>query len=160
MIKVLVFDLARVFLYPKNASYNGELNELYFKIRSNNDFNFDDFYFLDTEELDYLLTFKKKYPLYIFTSEVIQNDPAIKSKLDEVFSEMISALDFGFSKKDSRAYTELAKKLKVSANEIWYTDDNPANIEAARRADINAVIYESFDKLKKDLQEIKLYDKN
>lgn len=158
MIKVLIFDLARVFLYPKDKKYSGGLNELYLKIKDDEDFKFYDYYKLDEEQLEFIKTFKGKYPLYIFTSEVIQNDPAIKSKLDIVFTGLLSALDFGYNKIDPRVYKAIAKKLNLTPSEIWFTDDNVNNIKAAQKAGISAVVYKDFAKLKRDLEGVTLND--
>ena len=64
MIKILLFDLARVFLFPRDESYKGGLNELYREFNSETDFKFGNYYNLHEEQLNYVSTFKEQYGIY------------------------------------------------------------------------------------------------
>lgn len=132
MVKALLFDFSRTLLFPKDKTYTGGLNDLYKKISLNTNFKFFDYFELNKGLLDYLETLKYKFNLYIFTSESIQEDPAIKNEIEEIFKKVFSAKELGLSKKDPKAYEFIAKELNLDPNEILFIDDTSVNLESAK----------------------------
>ena len=79
----------------------------------------------------------------IFTSEMIQDDRAIRPLLDSVFDNVFSAKKLGVTKTTKEAYIKIAELLKLAPENILYIDDNQNNISAAQAAGLHAVRYES-----------------
>jgi len=132
MIKVLLFDFARVLLFPKDENYSGKLNDLYKTVKDEKHFNFEDVFYFNEELLDYLRTVKDKYKLVMFTSETIQDDPAVVEKLDGIFENIFSAKKMGFTKTDPEAYRFIVSKLQCNPNEILFIDDSVENVNSAK----------------------------
>ena len=132
MIKVLLFDFARVLLFPKDENYSGKLNDLYKTVKDEKHFNFEDVFYFNEELLDYLRTVKDKYKLVMFTSETIQDDPAVVEKLDGIFENIFSAKKMGFTKTDPEAYRFIVSNLQCNPNEILFIDDNVENVNSAK----------------------------
>jgi len=132
MIKVLLFDFARVLLFPKDENYSGKLNDLYKTVKDEKHFNFEDVFYFNEELLDYLRTVKDKYKLVMFTSETIQDDLAVVEKLDGIFENIFSAKKMGFTKTDPEAYRFIVSKLQCNPNEILFIDDNVENVNSAK----------------------------
>lgn len=141
MIKAMLFDFSRTLLFPKDKTYTGGLNDLYKKISENQNYNFLEYFELNTELLDYLETIKNKFGLHIFTSESIQNDPAIKNNLTNIFTKIFSAKQMGLSKKDPKAYEFISRKLNLNPNEILFVDDSSENLELAKTAGLQTLQY-------------------
>ncbi|OGM03217.1 hypothetical protein A2115_02825 [Candidatus Woesebacteria bacterium GWA1_41_8] len=153
MIKALVFDLSRTLLFPVDKNYQGKLNALYKELKDASGFSFLDHFRLDENIMIYLRSLKKTCNLYIFTSGIIQDDPAIKPRLEEIFEKVFSAEKMGLNKKDMNAYTKLSKELGFKSYEIKLIDDSEVNVKAARSAGINAVLFSSLNDLRKKIQE-------
>lgn len=147
MIKALLFDFSRTLLFPKDKNYAGSLNDLYKQNKDNPDFNFFDYFELNIELIDYLKSIKGKFKLFIFTSESIQNDPAIINDLNKVFDKIYSAIEIGFSKKDVNSYKHIVSDLNLSPNEILFIDDSEENIKAAGKTGILVLRYQSNEAL-------------
>lgn len=147
MITTLLFDFSRVLLFPKDQDYQGELNVLHQQLFREVDYSFLDHFRLNEPLLTYLESVKDKVELYIFTSGSIQNAPEIKSRIDNVFRQVISAKEIGRSKKDPQAYSLVADKIGKSPDEILFIDDSAENIAAAREANLNTFLYQDIETL-------------
>ena len=132
MIKVLLFDFARVLLFPKDENYSGKLNDLNKTVTDEKHFKFEDVFYFNEELLDYLRTVKDKYKLVMFTSETIQDDLAVVEKLDGIFENIFSAKEMGFTKTDPEAYRFIVSNLQCNPNEILFIDDNVENVNSAK----------------------------
>lgn len=155
MIKVLLFDLSNTLLFAKDTTYVGGLNNLNNQLKAHNPhYNFNDHFELDYETLTLLRNLKQNYQISLFTSETIQNEPAIKDTLEAIFSPIFSALDIGCRKTDPEAYQIIAQKLNVAPEEILFFDDNQQNIAAARASGLDAVVYIDHQQLEKTLTEV------
>ncbi len=139
MLKAILVDLARTLLFPADESYPGGINDLYVKIKAAPGFKFSETFELNRGFMDYLETIKNKMPLYMFTSEWIQNDPAIKDMLSQLFIKVYSAEEMGLSKKDPEAYKVIAREIKLNPEEILFIDDSAGNVEAAEDAGMPAI---------------------
>lgn len=132
MIKVLVFDFFNVLLVSRGLKF--ELNE---------------------ELLDFLSRIKDKYPLYIFTnSKSLPTLPAIKKQLDPIFREVFFASDLNLNKDASVSYQKLAQVLSLPAQQLFFTDDNQNNVQAAQDAGWQAVHFQSTSQLLDHLNKI------
>lgn len=141
MIKVLLFDFSRVLLHPTDKTFLGSLNGLHHELKDNESYYLFNYFKLNDEILDYLKKVKDKYKLCIFTTDMIQNDPLIKEKIDPIFSKIYSANELGITKKVKESYDSIAKDLEVKPEEIFFTDDTENNITAANQAGLKTHKY-------------------
>ena len=139
-ITTVIFDFSRVLLHPKDPQYAGKLNDLYRDVKTKNPFLFFDFFTIDDQLLTWLESRKNTVTLCLYTSEIIQNDPAIFPRLEQTFGKNIfSAKDFGWSKRNSEDYLTLAKKIEVDPQNILFVDDTIENVKAAQAAGYTAI---------------------
>lgn len=144
MTKVIVTDFSRVLLFPVDEAYDGGLNNLNNRLAEQNpDYDFKKYFKLNHELLDYYAS--SKVPVYIFTSETIQEHPAIKDELLGVFAGVFSAKHLGVSKTDVGAYKRIAQEVNAQTTEIVYVDDNEANVAAANDAGCDGILYVSSE---------------
>jgi epoxide hydrolase-like predicted phosphatase len=60
--------------------------------------------------------------------------------LDELFDDVVDSSEVGLRKPDPRIYELALERLGTSAAETAFIDDAPGNVDAARRAGLNAVL--------------------
>lgn len=154
MITTLLFDFSRVFIFPKDASYQGSLNAFYRQIIEK-PYNFFDYFFFNEELLEFVKTLKTHYSLNIFTTDIIQNDQAVRGEIDAIFSHVFSASELGFSKKQTEPYVIIAKTLQAQPSEILFIDDTIENVEAAKQAGLAAIPYLSNEQIMNELRQLK-----
>ena len=153
-MKTLLFDFARVLLFPKDTSYKGNLNELHRKLAEQPGYNPLDHFEFNTELLDYLKGIKDNVGLYIFTSETIQDDPALVPTYRSIFKEVFSAAKLGFTKKQPEAYRAVAELIGVAPADIIFVDDKKELVEASIAAGMQGIVYESNEQLLNKLKEL------
>lgn len=141
MIHILISDVSKVLLFPKDKNYQGSLNNLHKELSKNEDYKFFDHFELNLELLNFYKSLKNKVDLYIFTSETIQETPTLQEYFVPVFTKIFSALKMNISKKDPEAYEAIIKELNLNSDEIIYIDDNLENIKAAQKSGINVIQY-------------------
>ena len=139
MVTTLISDLSNVLLFSKDKTYTGKLNALYKDKKQEEAFSFYNFYTFNQELLDY---FKRlQIEKHIFTSGLLQEDPAAQEVLTPVFESIISGVDIKYDKSDARAYSHIIGELGKSPSEVIFVDDTAGNIVAARSAGLNGVHY-------------------
>ncbi len=144
---VLLFDFSRVLLFPKDKDYQGSLNEKHRMLSEQSDYQLFDHFELNLELLAYLDKIKTKYNLYIFTTETIQDDPNIQKVISPIFKDIFSAIKLGLSKKDPEAYKRIAQQITSNPEEILFIDDSPENIEAAKTAGLQTLLYKNNNQI-------------
>lgn len=152
MIKALISDFSRVLLFPKNRNYKDSLNSLHKELSVRTGYKILDYFELNNELLDYYRSLTGKLDLYIFTSETIQDAPDLRPFIRPVFKGVYSALKMRTSKKEEEAYKRLASTLGLAPREIIYIDDGQANVEAAKKAGFQTILYQDNESLKSELQ--------
>lgn len=143
MIKAILTDFSHVLIFPKDADYQGPLNDLYVNNKDRDDFNFWNFFKLNEELLEQMEKINKRIPVYIFTSRIIQNDPAVKSFLEEKFRGIFAAEKMGISKKNVETYKDLAKKINMNEDEILYMDDKQLHVDLAIKGGLQGFVHTS-----------------
>ncbi len=154
MIKAIVSDFSRVLLFPKDRNYLASLNVLHKELSQKPDYNALDHFELNIELLNFYKSLKDKTPIYIFTSDSIQDAVEFQPYLQPVFKDILSAKKMDTDKKISAAYKLVATHLNLNVNEILYIDDAIENIMAAKKAGLNTLLYENFQKLTNQMMEI------
>ncbi len=148
MITTILSDFSRVILNPKDKNYKGPLNGLYKKlIEQNKLFNFFDYFEFNNGVLNLYTQLRSKYPIYIFTTGIIQNAPEVRERIKSIFDDVFSAEENGLDKEKSDAYIFVAQKLKKNTNEILYIDDEQKNIDAAKKTGLRTIRFEEYKKL-------------
>ena len=61
------------------------------------------------------------------------------------FDEAFFSCDLGVTKSDPRFFEMVAKKLEVEPEQIEYWDDDPKNVEVARKVGIDGNVYTDFE---------------
>lgn len=145
--KTLLFDFSRVLLHPTDKTYSGSLNNLHRELKDNESYYLFNYFELNEELLEFLKTLKGRYELCIFTTDIIQNDPLIREKIDPIFKKIYSANELGITKKDPESYKFIAKNLGVKPEEIFFTDDTERNIEAAEETGFRTHLFKGNEKL-------------
>jgi HAD superfamily hydrolase (TIGR01509 family) len=157
MIKVLLFDFARVILLVDDIKYQGALGYLYQKI-SNQHKSIFDFLELNHELLAAIEKIQDKYQLAILTaSDKLPLHPEIAPKLQNLFDPILFSKKLGVSKDQPDCYRLAAEKLGVKPEEIIFVDDKSQNVEAAKAAGCKIV---HFYNTKTALLEIKKITQN
>jgi glucose-1-phosphatase len=101
----------------------------------------------------FLLALKQHYRLMLLsnTNEIhfdflIQHYPILR-----VIEERLLSYQAGCMKPDARIFELAVKKAGVAPEKIFFTDDRTENIEAAQRAGIQALLFQSETQLKRDM---------
>jgi FMN phosphatase YigB (HAD superfamily) len=144
MVKALLFDLARTLLFPKDKTYQGGLNDMYKKVAATPGFKFFDYFDVNRELLHYIDQARNLRPVYVFTTETIQNDPALNDLLTQYFKKVYSAMEMGVSKKDPETYKRVAGEMGFDITEILFIDDSLPNIEAAKNSGMPTLQYKDL----------------
>jgi len=145
MITTILSDFSRVILNPKDKNYTGTLNGLHKELSEKNEnYPFFDYFEFNDEILNVYRQLKTKYSVNIFTTGTIQNTPEVRQVIDPIFEHIYTAKDFGLDKKQPEAYLFIAKKLNKKPSEILFIDDQQANIDAAKKAGLNTILYTDF----------------
>ena len=158
MITTIISDFSRVLLFPADKTYTGSLNDLHKKLTKEKGDHYDFFtYFILNEEL--FATFKNlngQYPIYIFTTDTIQERKEIRNMLDIVVSDIFVANHHNLKKNQEESYHFIANKLQKLPQAFLYIDDVEANTQAAIRAGMKALQYKSNKDLLEELHSLNL----
>jgi putative hydrolase of the HAD superfamily len=68
-----------------------------------------------------------------------------------VFHRVFASYELGVVKPDQAIYKKALEELKVSAEDVFYTDDRAELVESAKKLGINSFQFISVGQLKKDL---------
>lgn len=154
MLKAILSDFSRTLLFPKDASYQESLNKLYSTVKETKDFNFFDHFTWNQELEDFYadLSLKMDISINIFTTETIQEDPALENILCRTFSNIFKVSDINGLKKDNpAAYIKICSLLDLKPEEVLFIDDSMVNIKAAEEAGLMVMQYTSVATLKNKL---------
>lgn len=82
------------------------------------------------------------------------NQAAIKRELGyyNLFNPVLLSYEIGVRKPDPRAYQILLSRLQVAPQAILFIDDQPANIEAAKKLGIDGIVFTNKDQLVQELK--------
>ena len=101
----------------------------------------------------FLQDLKKRYRLMLLSNTneihfdfVIQHYPILR-----MIEERLLSYQAGCMKPEARIFELAIEKAGVAPENIFFTDDRPENIEAARRAGIQALQFQSESQLKRDM---------
>ncbi len=151
MIKALITDFSRVLLSPTDENYAEGLNALHKKLSVQGDYDFWKHFRLNQDLLAFYKTLAGLVELYVFTTETIQEHPALQPKMAGIFKAIFSAARLGLKKNDPRAYEAIAKKINLKPGEILYIDDKQSNLDVAQKTGMVVIRYQSNGQTIKDI---------
>ena len=140
---------------PKDKNYSGSLNALYKEHKDSPNFNFFDYFEVNTQLLDIYREHKETGEFSIFTSDSIQNEPVLQPYWEGLFVHIYSATQMGTHKSKPEAYQLLSTALGCDPTGITYIDDSTVNVAAANSVGLNAFEYTSNDQIRTLLQNLK-----
>lgn len=101
----------------------------------------------------FLQDLKKRYRLMLLSNTneihfdfVIQHYPILR-----MIGERLLSYQAGCMKPEARIFELAVEKAGVAPENIFFTDDRPENIEAAQRAGIQALLFQSETQLRRDM---------
>ena len=144
MVTAILVDLSGTVLFPVGTDYKGKLNDLYRNVRSQSNFEFFNYFIVNEELLSFLRS--RPQPLYLYTSDSIQNDPALIAPLS-AFKEIFSSKDMGYLKNQKDGYLAIAQNLHVEPREVLFIDNEQENIDAAASAGFQTILYTSNEEI-------------
>ncbi len=154
MTKIILSDFSRVVLFPKDLNYNGSLNKLHDLNVNNPDYNFWDYYSINTELIEKYIELKNKFSILCFTTGHIQEYYELKNSLNNVFKRTFTVEELSLKKDIPEAYTKIASILQVRPEEVLFIDDTMENLDAASKVGFQTFHYENNEDLFKHLREL------
>lgn len=148
MYTTILSDFSRVIIKPKDRNYTGGLNPVHRNLTEKLGQNYNPFEYFELNEnlLNFYSSLKEEYSVNLFTTDIIQNHPSIRPRLESIFENIFAANDYGLNKKDPTAYSFIADKLGKRPKEIIYIDDQGENVTASQEAGMMALHYAGDDK--------------
>ncbi|CAN5205022.1 hypothetical protein BH09PAT2_BH09PAT2_05770 [soil metagenome] len=158
MITTIISDFSNVLLFPKNDTYSGSLNDLNKQLIKEKGEHYDFFYhFAFNHELwNVYKNINGKYPIYIFTTDTIQERTEVRTILDSVVADIFVANVHNLKKNETDAYLFIAHRLQKLPQTFLYIDDLAANVEAAKKAGMHAIQYINNDQIINYLKELQI----
>jgi HAD superfamily hydrolase (TIGR01509 family) len=154
MVKVILSDLARTFLFVKDKNWTETLNKLYAQLEDKNEpYDFWQYFEVDHDYLEIMKQLKQTYKVNMFTSGYIQNQSELHALLVPIFENIFNEEIIEYKKSQKEAYKVIADKLGVEPGEILFIDDDPNYIEAARDIGFNVFRMINNEDLKTFLKE-------
>lgn len=103
---------------------------------------------------DFLAALHRRYRMLILsnTNEIHFEMIRRKYSLLKHFDDYVLSYQVGSLKPEPEIYQAALERAKTRPQRCFFTDDNPINVQAARELGIDAVTFESFEKLKDDLR--------
>src|SRR5208283_2794800 len=131
-IIALLCDFSRTLVFPKDSGYQGDLNPLNLRLKSEvKDYHAPDYFELNHQLLEYLRASKNRFKLYIFTTGLLQEEPGI-AEYTGFFDGIFCAEELGLSKADPQSYKSIARMMGFAPGQVLFLDDKRENVEAAK----------------------------
>jgi epoxide hydrolase-like predicted phosphatase len=117
-----------------------------------------DVYILIEETRDIIFKLSKKYKVYFLSDNVKERVEAIDKKYNfrAWFHGGVSSHEVGIRKPHPDIYTIALKKTGFSADEVLFIDDKENNLTPAKELGMQTLLFETPEKLEKDLQSLTL----
>lgn len=140
-ITTLLFDFSWVLVFPKQktTTRDGSVSQTYLQQSSTKQVH---------DILDFnqeLVAWVRKTPLtsYVLSASSPEMLAALRPEFVPPFIDMFSTKTLSMSKHDPQTFLSIAEKLKVTPQNILFTDDNSGNIDAAKTAGLQTILFQS-----------------
>jgi HAD superfamily hydrolase (TIGR01509 family) len=116
---------------------------------------YSDIFSLNTPVLDVLADLKGGYRLVLLSNTDIERFGFVRKSFPEIFifDEYVLSFEVGYMKPHPQIYTEALKKARVQAEECVFIDDMEENIQGAKKAGMDTVLYGVDTDLKAELRD-------
>lgn len=104
--------------------------------------------------LDFVPKLNKKYRLAILSNTNELHYDFLEKAYPELFgnfSDFFLSYKMNLRKPEEEIYKQVIDCYKLKSDELFFTDDLDINVDAAKKAGINAFAFKNLEKLKKDL---------
>ena len=111
--------------------------------------------------LEEIKRLKKKYHIVLLSNAsrgFLEKSVLNRMNVDDYFDEIIVSSDICLIKPNVDIYTYALDKINKTALECVFIDDNPKNIEGAKKAHIDGIVFKNTEDFKNELE--KLVNKN
>jgi HAD superfamily hydrolase (TIGR01509 family) len=110
----------------------------------------------NVELLKYIEQLRKKYKIGMLSNVAKGGLPKLftEDELTRCFDVVVGSGDIGFAKPDTQAYKITADRLEVHLDECVMIDDQDDYCEGAKRVDMKAIKYISFQQMQQALADI------
>ncbi len=152
-VTTLLFDFSNVLIFAKDQGYTGLLNPLHQRLSKDTDYDFFESFELNERILDFLAQRQDRYGLYIFTAGSLHQQVEVKARIDFIFRRIFTTYELQLRKENPEAYRKIAQMIQRQPSEMLFIDDSFGNIEAAKQAGMNTILFESTDQLFEKLSE-------
>lgn len=97
---------------------------------------------------------KKCYKLGILSiQQHLSKESLIPKKYKEIFDSMVISCDDNVRKPDLKSFELILKRLKVRPEEALFVDDKQENLDAAKKLEINTLIFKNNKQFFSELKE-------
>lgn len=111
---------------------------------------------LDDRMLPYIKALGKSYKIGLLSNAGVEE---IRPLIDrhgyhEFFDHIVISAEVGLMKPDSEVFKHILEKLDCQPTEAIFIDDNPVNVEAAKKLGITGIVFRDFSSFKKEIEEL------
>ncbi|HUD10462.1 MAG TPA: HAD family phosphatase [Candidatus Saccharimonadales bacterium] len=110
----------------------------------------------NTELINYIRTLRPQYKTAILSNIATTwiEDYLLSDEEKELFDDMIISFQVGLTKPDPNIFKLTVKRLRVKPSECVFIDDIDHYCAAARAVGMQAIVYEDFKQMKRELEQI------
>ena len=105
---------------------------------------------INEDVIDLVKELRKNHKVALLTNATAGffRDIMTRNNLDGIFGPVVISSEERAAKPDLVIYRRVLERMRVPAGRILMTDDNPANIEGAKAAGMDGVLFESAERLR------------
>jgi epoxide hydrolase-like predicted phosphatase len=107
----------------------------------------------DENMVRYASSLRPQYPTGLLSNSAdgARREEQTRYGFEKLFDVILYSHEIGFAKPDPKAYALLCDRLRVAPDELVFLDDDPDNVEAARKLGIHAILHQET---RQSIQEI------
>ena len=111
---------------------------------------------INSELLQQIAYFRKKYKVYVFTDTIaLHDDVNSKRGIYEQFDGVFKSFKIGKAKLEGKtAFLSVAEKIKVRPEECIFIDDTKAHVVTAKEIGMKAILFKDNKQLVTDLEKL------
>jgi len=147
MIKNIIFDLSYTLVFRKDGS-SETLNDYHDQVSLTDNYKFFDHFYIHEGVFTLLQKLSSKKHLLVLTSGDVQEDPAFRPLLDDIFRKVYSAEIVGIKKSDPAIYRHVVSAENIAPHETLFIDDLPRNVQAAETIGLKTHRYTNENELR------------
>ena len=143
MVKAIIFDFGRIFIFPKDEGYFGSLDDLHKVLSESPNYNLCDNFVFNQELLDFLKSkqIDLRYEVFLFTGGKIAVSDDCQKFVKGFFKNTFSADKLKLKKSQPSSFLILSEKIGIEPSQILYIDDTRGNTIAAETAGLQTITF-------------------